>query len=400
MRVIGMISGTSYDAVDVAAAEFVADGDNLWLRLLGALEIPYPQDLRQQIADILPPRPTSIGEVCRLTTALGQAFAGAAVRALAELAAGRADLVVSHGQTVFHWVDGGRALGTLHLGEPAWIAERTGLPVLSDLRTRDIARGGQGAPLVPAFDRLLLAPGAAPRAALNIGGIANLTVVRPDGTLVGYDIGPGNALIDAATVALADMPCDVDGRLARSGHVVPDLLEALLHEPYYAMPPPKSTGKELFCWDYLRGYVERLTDPPSAADLVATVTELTARVIAAEAARHGLAELVCSGGGTRNPVLMERLAVLGAGRWRVKTIDEYGVPSAAKEAYAFALLGYLSWHGLPGSVPAATGARTAAVLGSFTPGAVPLRLPEPLATPPRRLVIGRGERVGCRRRSI
>ncbi len=400
MRVIGMISGTSHDAVDVAAAEFAADGDNLWLRPLGALEIPYPEDLRQRIADILPPRPTSVGEVCRLATALGQAFADAAERALAELALGRADLVVSHGQTVFHWVDGGRALGTLQLGEPAWIAERTGLPVLSDLRTRDIARGGQGAPLVPAFDRLLLAPGAAPRAALNIGGIANLTVVHPDGTLLGYDIGPGNALIDAV-VALAGMPCDVDGRLAGSGHVVPDLLEALLREPYYAMPPPRSTGKELFCWDYLRGYVERLTDgPPSVADLVATVTELTARVVAAEAARHGIAELVCSGGGTRNPVLMERIATLGAGRWRVKTIDGYGVPSAAKEAYAFALLGYLSWYGLPGSVPAATGARTAAVLGSFTPGSVPLRLPEPLATPPCRLVIGRRERIGCRRRSI
>jgi len=399
VRVIGMISGTSYDAVDVAAAEFAVDGDNLWLRPLGALEIPYPEDLRQQIADILPPRPTSVEAVCRLTTVLGQAFADAAARALAELASGRADLVASHGQTVFHWVDGGEAFGTLQLGEPAWIAERTGLPVLSDLRTRDIARGGQGAPLVPAFDRLLLRPGAAPRAALNIGGIANLTVIHPDGTLVGYDTGPGNALIDAV-VALAGMPCDVDGLLARSGHVVPDLLEALLREPYYAMPPPKSTGKELFCWDYLRGYLERLTDPPSVADLVATVTELTARVIAAEAARHGLAELVCSGGGTRNPVLMERLAVLGTGRWRVKTIDEYGVPSAAKEAYAFALLGYLSWHGLPGSVPAATGARTAAVLGSLTPGAAPLRLPDPLTTPPLRLVIGRRERVGCRRRSI
>lgn len=400
MRVIGMISGTSYDAMDVAAADFAADGDNLWLRPLGALEIPYPHDLRQQIADILPPRSTSVGEVCRLATALGQAFADAAARALDELASGRADLVVSHGQTVFHWVDGGRALGTLQLGEPAWIAEQTGLPVLSGLRARDIARGGQGAPLVPAFDRLLLAPAAAPRAALNIGGIANVTIVHPDGTLLGYDIGPGNALIDAATVALAGMPCDVDGRLARSGHVVPDLLEALLREPYYAMPPPRSTGKELFCWDYLRRYVERLTDPPSAADLVATVTELTARVIAAESVRHGLAELVCSGGGTRNPVLMERLATLGAGRWRVKTIDEYGVPSAAKEAYAFALLGYLSWHGLPGSVPAATGARTAAVLGSLTPGAMPLRLPEPLTTPPRRLVIGCRERIGCRRRSI
>jgi anhydro-N-acetylmuramic acid kinase len=395
-----MISGTSYDAVDVAVAKFIPDGDTLWWEPLGALEIPYPEELREQIAALLPPQPTNIERVCRLTTALGQAFAAAAERALAELADGHADLVVSHGQTVFHWVEDGLALGTLQLGEPAWIAERTGLPVLSDLRTRDIARGGQGAPLVPIFDALLLEPQPANRATLNLGGIANLTLIRHDGSLLGYDTGPGNALIDAATAALTGARCDVDGRLARAGEVRQDLLDTLLDEPYYAARPPKSTGKELFCWEYLRERLERLPDHLPVADVVATVTELTAWVVGVEAVRHSVTELVCSGGGTRNPVLMERLAALGAGRWRVRTIEEYGVPSAAKEAYAFALLGYLSWHGLPGSVPAATGARAPALLGSFTPGARPLRLPEPLTTPPRRLLIRQMTRRRRRRRSL
>ncbi|HEX2419502.1 MAG TPA: anhydro-N-acetylmuramic acid kinase [Micromonosporaceae bacterium] len=391
MRAIGMISGTSYDAIDVAAAEFAnVGGETLWLEPLGALEIPYPEELREQIADILPPHQTDIGQVCRLNAALGHAFADAASRALTELADGRADLVVSHGQTVFHWIEDGLALGTLQLGEPAWIAEQTGLPVLSDLRSADIARGGQGAPLVPVFDALLLEPLAAPRAALNLGGIANLTVIRPDGSLLGYDVGPGNALIDAAVVALADMTCDTDGRLARSGRIRTDLLYALLDEPYYGASPPKSTGKELFHWDYLRERLEQLPDEPPVADVVATVTELTAWIVGVAAIRHGITELVCSGGGTRNPALMERLAALGGGRWRVCTVDEYGVPAAAKEAYAFTLLGYLSWHGLPGSLPTATGALGPAILGSFTSGAQPLRLPKSAATPPRRLRIQPG----------
>ncbi|MQA25282.1 MAG: anhydro-N-acetylmuramic acid kinase [Micromonosporaceae bacterium] len=389
MRAIGMISGTSFDAVDVAAADFTRDGDVLWLDPLGALETPYPDDVRAQIEAVLPPRQTGVGQVCQLAAALGQVFAAAAARGLAELAGGRADLISSHGQTVFHWVAGGRALGTLQLGEPAWIAERTGVPVLSDLRSRDIARGGQGAPLAPILDALLLAPESTPRAALNLGGIANVTVVRPDGSLLGYDIGPANALIDAASAACTGAPYDVDGRLARSGQVHADLLDALLAEPYYAAPPPKSTGKELFHAEYLRRHVDRLPAPPSGADVAATATELTARIVAAEADRHGLAELVISGGGLRNPALMERIAGLGDGRWRVRPIDELGLPAAAKEAYLFALIGYLSWHGLPASLPEVTGASAPALLGAFTPGSAPLRLPEPAADPPRRLRIGR-----------
>ncbi len=388
MKVIGMISGTSYDAVDVAAAEFTRTGDVLWLDPLGDLELLYPDGVRDAIAGVLPPAPSSAERICQLTTRLGKVFAETAVKGVG-LAGGDADLVVSHGQTVYHWVADGHARGTLQLGEPAWIAERTGLPVLSNLRSADIARGGHGAPLAPTLDALLLPPASTPGAALNLGGIANLTVIRPDGSLLGYDVGPANALIDAAGTELAGVPYDAGGAIARSGRVLPDLLDALLAEPYYAAPPPKSTGKELFSWPYLRRHLEQLTSPPSAPDVLATVTELTARVVATDADRYGVTDLVASGGGTRNPYLMERLGTLGEGRWRVRTVDELGIGSAAKEAYLMALIGYLSWHGLPGAMPAATGATTPAVLGSLTPGGGPLRLPEPSATPPGQLRIGR-----------
>ncbi|MGH3658461.1 MAG: anhydro-N-acetylmuramic acid kinase, partial [Micromonosporaceae bacterium] len=268
MKVIGMISGTSYDAVDVAAAEFTRTGDVLWLDPLGDLELLYPDGVRDAIAGVLPPAPSSAERICQLTTRLGKVFAETAVKGVG-LAGGDADLVVSHGQTVYHWVADGHARGTLQLGEPAWIAERTGLPVLSNLRSADIARGGHGAPLAPTLDALLLPPASTPGAALNLGGIANLTVIRPDGSLLGYDVGPANALIDAAGTELAGVPYDAGGAIARSGRVLPDLLDALLAEPYYAAPPPKSTGKELFSWPYLRRHLEQLTSPPSAPDVLA-----------------------------------------------------------------------------------------------------------------------------------
>jgi anhydro-N-acetylmuramic acid kinase len=382
MRVVGLISGTSYDAIDVAAAEFAVDGDELRLRPLGHLDVPHEPDVRAAIAAALPPATTSAEALCQLDTRLGQAFGAAAARGVAELCGGRADLVASHGQTVYHWVSGGHALGTLQLGQPAWIAEATGLPVVSDLRARDIARGGHGAPLVPVFDTLLLPPGPAPRAALNLGGIANMTVIRPDGSVFAYDLGPANALADAAAQALTGAPYDEGGRLAAAGTVHTGLLAALLAEPYYAAPPPKSTGKELFHVGYLKSHLDGL--PLPVEDVLATVTELTARVVAADCARYGVVEVIASGGGTSNPTLMGRIAALGD--YAVRTIDEVGVPSDAKEAYAFALLGWLTWHQLPGALPAATGARSAAVLGSITPGATPLTLPAQ-PTFPRQLVV-------------
>ncbi|MEU7614514.1 anhydro-N-acetylmuramic acid kinase [Micromonospora rifamycinica] len=407
MRIVGLMSGTSYDGVDVVAAEFSTAGDTLRLRPLGHRELGYDRELRERIAAVLPPGPTTVEAVCRLDNALGEVFAEAAAIGV-ELAGGQADVVVSPGQTVFHWVDGGTVRGTLQLGAPARVAARVGVPVLSDLRSADVAAGGQGAPLVPAFDALLLAPadgrrpgddggaggqpgggrrptGGTVRAALNLGGIANLTVVAPGAPLLGYDVGPANALLDAAARRFLDQPCDVDGVRAAAGRVHPGLLALLLAEPYYAAAPPKSTGKELFHPGYLDDRLAALAEPVARDDVFATVTELTARTVAAACDGHGVTEVVAAGGGVRNPTLWGRLAALGAGRWELRTTDELGVPTQAKEAYAFALLGWLSWHGLPGAVPSVTGARRAAVLGSWTPSGPPPGLAGRL--PPRRLVV-------------
>ncbi|QGN50043.1 anhydro-N-acetylmuramic acid kinase [Micromonospora sp. WMMD558] len=396
MRIVGLMSGTSYDGVDVVAAEFTLDGDTLWLTPLGHRGIDYDDGLRAEIGTLLPPAATTVEAACRLDNRLGEVFAEAAAVGV-ELAGGAVDAVVSPGQTVFHWVDRGVVRGTLQLGAPARVAARVGVPVLSDLRSADVAAGGQGAPLVPAFDALLLAPAPAARpgdagtpdpaqtarAALNLGGIANLTVVAPGAPVLGYDVGPANALLDAAARRFLGRPCDLDGAVAAAGRVHTGLLDLLLAEPYYAAPPPKSTGKELFHAGYLDDRLAALGEPVPVDDLLATLTELTARVVAAECDRHGVVEVVAAGGGVRNPTLTARLAALGAGRWRLRTTDELGVPAQAKEAYAFALLGWLSWHGLPGALPSVTGATRAAVLGSWTP-AGPAYGAEP-ARPPRAL---------------
>ncbi|WP_228975701.1 anhydro-N-acetylmuramic acid kinase [Streptomyces sp. DH12] len=389
MRVIGMMSGTSYDAVDAAAAELTLTGDTLALRPLGLVSAGYPPALRAALAAALPPAATTLHEVCRLDTGVGRAFAEVAVRADRELCGGRADLVVSHGQTVYHWVEGGRVHGTLQLGAPAWIAEATGRTVVSDLRTRDVAAGGQGAPLVSLVDVLWLSGRPGRPVALNLGGIANVTVAAgPAGPAgpVAFDTGPGNALVDAAVRLVTDGARDIDedGALGARGRVDPALLRRLLAEPYYAAPAPKTTGKELFHAEYLRAALTAHGAPVAAADLVATVTRLTAETVAGAVRGLGGTEVVASGGGVRNPTLTAMLRA-ALGRIPLRVSDELGLPAAAKEAYAFAVLGFLTVLGLPGTLPGCTGARGARVLGSLTPGAGGLRLPEPAAAAPVRL---------------
>jgi anhydro-N-acetylmuramic acid kinase len=383
--VVGLLSGTSMDGLDLAVADVEITGETVQLTPLAAHTAPWPPGLRDRLLALLPPAATTVAEVCRVDTLVGQAAAEAAERALAELAR-PGDLVCWLGQTVFHWVDGGRPRGTLQLGQPAWIAERTGLPVVSDLRSRDVAAGGHGAPLASTLDALWLAgpPGTpGPRAALNLGGIANLTVVgRPDDPVLAYDTGPGNCLLDLiARRAHPDGPgFDLDGRLAAAGRVHPALLARLLADPYYAAPPPKSTGREHFTPNYLHAALTAVQNPdgdePPGADVAATLVALTARTVADACVRHGVIEVVGSGGGMRNPVLVEALRAALA-PVPLRPSDELGLPVDGKEAYLTALLGALSWHGLPGVPPGATGSRAPRVLGRFSPGAGPLRLPEP-----------------------
>ncbi|WP_328929488.1 anhydro-N-acetylmuramic acid kinase [Streptomyces sp. NBC_00190] len=386
--VIGLMSGTSCDAVDAAAARITCDGPVLRLTPLGMVSEPYDEELRHALAAALPPGRTTLADVCRLDTRIGQSFAALAARADRELCAGRADLIASHGQTVFHWADGGLVHGTLQLGEPAWIAESTGLPVVSGFRTRDVAAGGQGAPLIGLIDRMLLRGHRGVPAALNVGGIANATVLAPDGTPAAFDSGPGNALLDAAArhFTAGRLDRDTDGRLAARGTVHRPLLDHLLAEPYYGLPAPKTTGRELFHSGYLRTALDAV-GPLPAPDVLATLIRLTARTVADALRPYGVTEVLASGGGTRNPVLMAALGQELGAAVRLRTSDAVGLPSAAKEAYAFAVLGYLTLHGLPGTAAQCTGAAGPRVLGSLTPGRTPLRLPTPLTRAPHILKV-------------
>lgn len=387
MKVVGLISGTSFDGIDAAAAELELRDDEVLLRPLGAISLAYPPELRAALAAVMPPATTTAAGLCALDTRIGQAFAEAAEAAVRDLAGGEADLVVSHGQTLYHWVEGTRVLGTLQIGQPAWIAERTGLPVVADLRSRDVAAGGQGAPLASLFDVLLLGrpDKGEVGAALNLGGIANLTIIASDRNPVAFDVGPANALIDAAVAHLTDdaETFDRDGVRGARGHVHQPLLDALLDEPYYGLAPPKSTGKELFHLPYLLDALAA-TGPVPPDDLIATVTELTAITIARACGEHAVTTVVAAGGGTRNPTLMARLSdrLLGV---KVTTIDGFGIDSDAKEAYTFALIGFLTVHGLPGSVASCTGSARPAVLGCLVPGARGFALPPAAPAPPTRL---------------
>jgi anhydro-N-acetylmuramic acid kinase len=388
-RVLGCMSGTSVDGIDVACADLELDGEELGCVYRGVVSVPFAGQLRDRIVAALPPGRPGAGELCQLHAELGTAYADAFRQAVTELADGQADFAVLHGQTFFHWVDdAGRALGTLQLGNSAEVAERTGLPVISDLRSRDLVAGGQGAPMVSMFDQLLLAGRPGPAAAVNLGGIANLTVVDQGQVVVAYDIGPAGALMDAAAARASggSQLFDTGGAIAARGRVCAPLLARLKAEPYYLLPPPRSTGRELFNAEYLREMVDAIGPAPEAADVSATVTRLLVDLLAAAAEQHGLTELVLSGGGSSNPTTLRwlRAAVPSV---RVLTTDDLGIPAQAKEAVAFAVLGFLSWNGLPGSVTAATGARHPSILGTIQAGASPLVLPEPATAPPRYLTV-------------
>lgn len=376
MRVLGLLSGTSHDGIDVTVVDFEESDGALRGTVLHEDSIPYAPELRARLVAALPPAPTTLAEVCELDTLIGQAFAE--VAAAASDAVGGVDAVCTHGQTVFHWVADGHALGTLQIGQPAWIAERVGAPVVSDVRIRDITAGGHGAPLVSFLDELLLRGRAGVSAAVNLGGIANMTVVGPDG-LSAYDIGPANALVDAVVVAegLNDRGYDADAAISRTGTVDDDLLATLLADPYYALPAPKSTGKEHFHLDYVRAHVDRLRPGIDPADLIRTLTELTVRTVAQDVRAAGIRFLAVSGGGCHNPLIMQGLRD-ALPDVEVALADELGAPVDSKEAILFALIGWCTMHGVAAVTPGGTGAREPRILGAITPGAGPLRMPEPV----------------------
>lgn len=371
---IGLMSGTSCDGIDAALVRITPQGPSVAVELLAFASTPYDDAFR---ARLLAPA-KSVEDVCRLNAELGLRLGEAAAGfcRVAEEMAVAVDAIGSHGHTLLHLPDPAQGLPcTLQVGDAAYIAECTGLPVVSDFRPRDMAAGGQGAPLVPYADAILFGRTDAAVVCLNIGGIANLTVVPPDRRGVfAFDTGPGNMPLDGLVFERTNgaMRCDLDGALAAKGTVIPDLLERLLAHPYFDAPPVKSTGREAF--DYALYAAPVIADFPgvSTEDLAATLTEAIARSIAGAIDRfvrpvHAIAALIVSGGGAANPCLMARLAA-AVPDVPIETTDAYGIPADAKEAVAFALLAYETLRGEPNNLPGATGAREPVVMGKITLG--------------------------------
>ncbi|HYH96329.1 anhydro-N-acetylmuramic acid kinase [Hyalangium sp.] len=368
---VGLISGTSVDAVEAVLCKIQGTGPSLELKLLAHVSRPFPPEFIQRVLGAHDAR-----SLCELNFELGERFAEAAQAVItrAGLRTGDVDIIGSHGQTVAHLPSSlSTTPSTLQLGEPSVIAERMGLPVVSDFRTRDMAAGGQGAPLVPYFDWAVFRKAGVVRAFQNIGGIANVSVVgeRLDDVLA-FDTGPGNMVLDglARRMTGGKLQCDLDGQLSRQGTVIPELLANLLTHPFFALPPPRSAGREGFGEALVSFFWEQHPERP--ADLMATAlaftVEATARAYEAYVFPRfkSLEAVYVSGGGSRNPALMERftrrLAPLP-----VRTLDALGFPEGAKEAACFALLAAEHLVGTPANVPSATGARRRVVLGKLTP---------------------------------
>ena len=369
--VVGLMSGTSLDGISAAVARFTDQSDGrIDVDLLAYASREYTSAERNRLAAAL--GGGTPAEYCRLNFDLGDWLADAAIAVMAEAGVARSDIaaIASHGQTIWH--EPGHS--TWQSGESAVIAERTGIDVISDFRVRDVAAGGQGAPLVPIADAMLFSSATDWRGLQNLGGIGNITVVPPRGVLEGvraFDTGPGVAVIDGVVRAMyPDLAFDLDGKLALAGTPNDRIVSELLSHPYFSAPPPKSTGRELFNSDYVQKLIATARSVGATdQDIVATAVELTARSIG-DAYRSFIAEpvreVLVSGGGAKNPALFAAIE-RAAAPVTVRHFADVYFDGEAKEAVAFALLGYLHVNSRPGNVPTATGARGLRVLGKRTP---------------------------------
>jgi len=393
MIVAGVMSGTSGDGINVAIVRI--DGlDNSKSRsrrqplraqecprytLLAHAEYPFPAPVRRTILDTMNAELAHVADLARLNFLLGELYADAVSRTARKHRA-KLDLVGCHGQTLYHQGQASPFLGsklavTWQTGEGAVIAARLGVPVISDFRPSDMAAGGKGAPLVPFLDYSLYRDPRIGRIAQNIGGIANLTAIPAGGSLrqiVAFDTGPGNMVIDAVMEELFSRRYDRDGKVAASGQVQEAVIAQLMRESFFRQKPPRTAGREEFGREYVGRFL-RICRRESKADVVATATALTARSIA-HAVQHfvlgrqkNYRELIVSGGGARNPTMLAMLrsevAPLGI---HLRSSDEFGVPTEAKEAVAFAVLAHETWHRRPSNVPSATGAKRPAILGKIS----------------------------------
>ena len=379
MIVAGVMSGTSADGVDVAFVRLRGLGSYLHLELLGHHHLDYPKPLRQAVLAAMNAGKTSVAELSRLNFRLGEFYAEAVRLAQKKTRTRLLDLVGCHGQTIYHQGETSPYLGkkitcTWQTGEGSVVAARLRVPVVSDFRPADIAAGGKGAPLVPLLDYAIFHDKNMGRIVQNIGGIANLTAMAAGAKphdVMAFDTGPGNMVIDQLMQILFGRPYDRDGAVAHKGAVIEPVLEELLRAPFFRQKPPKTAGREEFGREYTKAFLRRC-GRAAKADMIATATALTARSIAAAVERFALPggkyrQLVVSGGGTKNETLMKMLKAEIAGMGlRLRYTDDYGIPSQAKEAVAFALLAYQTWHRQPGNVPSATGADKPVVLGKIS----------------------------------
>src|SRR5262249_46520726 len=381
------MSGTSADGIDVALVHITGKksargldfASDLHLELLGHEHFPYSRAVRHAVLNAMNARHASVADLARLNFLLGELYAEAATRAQRGARVRRLDLVGSHGQTFYHQGEATnyrrrKIACTWQTGEAAVMAARLGAPVVSDFRPADMAAGGRGAPLVPFLDYALFRDRRVGRIVQNIGGIANLTAIpaaaKPADVLA-FDTGPGNMVIDQLMQSLFHKPYDRDGRTAQQGVLLKPLLDVLLRNPYFKKLPPKTAGREEFGREYTKGLLQR-RGRAAKADLIATATALTVKSISGAIKKFVLPrgkyrELIVSGGGSDNRPMMlmlaEELSRLGL---QLRRSDDLGLPSQAKEAVAFALLAYQTWHHRPGNIPSATGARRPAVLGKIS----------------------------------
>ena len=397
MIVAGVMSGTSADGIDVALVQVGARGrhSRTNLELLGHAAFPYPARVRRSVLGAMNSSSASVADLARLNVLLGERYAEAVIAAQKKFRV-QAELIGCHGQTLYHQGKAAPFLGrkiatTWQTGEAAVIAARTGLPVVSDFRPADMAVGGQGAPLVPYLDYFLYGDARVGRIAQNIGGIANLTAIPAGASLdrvMAFDTGPGNMVIDALTEKLFGRPFDGDGQIAARGRVIEPVIAQFLAHRFFRRPPPKTAGREEFGREFGREFAQEFlrrhresrrskatkggTPGMSNFDAVATATALTARSISQAVRRFVLSrgkfsEMIVSGGGAKNSTLMAMLASeLSAMGLRLRGSGDFGIPPAAKEAVAFALLAFETWHRRPSNVPSATGARKAVVLGKVS----------------------------------
>jgi anhydro-N-acetylmuramic acid kinase len=388
--IIGLMSGTSLDGVDAVLVRIVTDahGAVSSVTLAAQAAIAYSAEMRELVARLCQPESARIDDLTYVHFGLSEWYARAVTLVLQEarIPASRVDAISMHGQTVWH-APRPRSLpgpagavevtGTLQLGSPAVLRERTGIPVISDLRSRDMAAGGEGAPLAPYVDALLFGSRREGRIVQNIGGIGNVTVV-PAGTTAGgvfaFDTGPGNMVIDGVMLAGTGgaQRCDPDGRYAAKGRVSEAEVAQLMKDPWFARNPPKSTGREVYGAAFIREFVARTAARGlSLEDQAATASAFTAESISAAYRDFvfpttAVATVIVAGGGARNPTLLGMLRDRMPAGTSVTTASAVGVPDLAREAMAFAVLGHESLMGRPGNLPAATGARAAVVLGSIT----------------------------------